>query len=165
MSAQAELLCAKSGREHVECRRQILIVEDNPGDVRLMREALREIDPPVTLEIATDADEALAYLTAQKESGGTFPSLIFLDFNLPKAGSRDLLRQLKNDERLRVIPVAVLTTSDAERDIRDAYELHANCYLRKPVDLDGFFSTIRSAANFWLNVASAAADIRGGAGK
>jgi two-component system, chemotaxis family, response regulator Rcp1 len=148
----------------VEARRQILIVEDNPGDVRLMREALRDIDPPVTLEVAMDADEALTFLSRQKESGGPFPALIFLDFNLPKAGSRDLLRQLKNDERLRMIPIAVLTTSDAERDIRDAYELHANCYLRKPVDLDGFFSTIRSAANFWLNVAYTVTNISGSTG-
>jgi CheY-like chemotaxis protein len=149
----------------VECRRKILIVEDNPGDVRLMREALREIDPPVTLEIAADADDALAFLIKQKENGGGFPGLIFLDFNLPKAGSRDLLRQLKNDESLRMIPIAVLTTSDAERDIRDAYELHANCYLRKPVDLDGFLTTIRLAANFWLKVARASANISGGAAR
>jgi len=118
-----------------------------------MREALRDIDTPITLEVAMDADEALAFLNHQKESSGTLPSLIFLDFNLPKAGSRDLLRRLKADERLRMIPIAVLTTSDAERDVRDAYELHANCYLRKPVDLDSFFTTIRSAADFWLKVA------------
>ena len=146
----------------MESRRQILIVEDNPGDVRLMREALRDMNPPVTLEIAMDADEALAFLNRQKESGGVFPTLIFLDFNLPKAGSRELLRQLKSDQRFRLIPVAVLTTSDVERDIRDAYELYANCYLRKPIDLDGFFSTIRAAANFWLTVAYTVTNVADG---
>jgi CheY-like chemotaxis protein len=134
--------------------RQILIVEDNPGDVRLMREALRETLPDITIEVAGDADQALAYLRRQgAHAGAVRPSLIFLDFNLPKSGSRGLLRTIKADEELRLIPVAVLTTSDSERDIRDAYELHANCYLRKPIDLDSFFKTIRTAANFWLQVA------------
>ncbi len=81
------------------------------------------------------------------------PTLIFLDFNLPRSDSRNLLREVKQDESLRLIPVVVLTTSDAEKDIRDAYDLYANCYLRKPIDLDGFFNAIRSAAHFWLNVA------------
>jgi chemotaxis family two-component system response regulator Rcp1 len=146
-------------------RRQILIVEDNPGDIRLMREALREFAPAIDLEVAMDADQALAILNRQKAAGGPYPTLIFLDFNLPKAGSRDLLRQIKADEDLRLIPVAVLTTSDAERDVREAYELHANCYLRKPVDLDGFFETIRSAANFWLKVAQTAANLGSDTGR
>lgn len=134
--------------------RQILIVEDNPGDVRLMREALREALPEVLIQVAGDADQALAYLRREgSHANATRPSLIFLDFNLPKSGSRMLLRTIKEDEELRLIPVAVLTTSDAERDIRDAYELHANCYLRKPIDLDNFFTTIRTAAAFWLTVA------------
>ena len=131
-------------------QRFILIVEDNPGDVRLMREALRDMKPPVKLESFGDAESALAYL---QNAANPMPSLILLDFNLPRTGSREMLRILKSDDRLRLIPVAVLTTSDADRDIREAYELHANCYLRKPVDLDGFFSTIRTAANFWLSVA------------
>ncbi len=118
-----------------------------------MREALRDMEPPIQLEVAMDAEQAHAILNARKVDGKGLPNLMFLDFNLPKAGSRDLLRNMKSDQRLRLIPVAVLTTSDADRDIRDAYELHANCYLRKPVDLDGFFQTIRMAANFWLNVA------------
>lgn len=128
----------------------ILIIEDNPADVRLMREALREMQPAVKLECFGDADSALEYLRTPKNR---MPSLIFLDFNLPRTGSREMLHTLKSDERLRIIPVAVLTTSDAERDIRDAYGLYANCYLRKPVDLDGFFSTIRGTATFWLEVA------------
>ncbi len=135
-------------------RRNILIVEDNPGDIRLMQEALREVNPPVNIQVAMDADQAFARLESKQDSSkAELPSLIFLDFNLPKAGSRELLRKLKEDPELRLIPVAVLTTSDAERDVRDAYDLHANCYLRKPVDLDGFFTTIRTAADFWLNIA------------
>ena len=138
----------------MQAQRQILIVEDNPGDIRLMREALRDIQPAVSIQVATDADQALVYLQRRGEHvRAQRPSLIFLDFNLPKAGSRDLLRTIKADEELRLIPVAVLTTSDSERDIRDAYELYANCYLRKPVDLDSFFSIIRTAADFWLRVA------------
>jgi len=81
------------------------------------------------------------------------PSMIFLDFNLQGSSSRDILAEIKADERLRIIPVIVLTSSDSERDIKDAYDLHANCYLRKPGDLDSFFRTIQSAAEFWLNVA------------
>lgn len=138
----------------MDSARLILIVEDNPGDIRLMREALRDMHPPVTLQFATDGEEALSFLQRQgKYSSAETPELIFLDFNLPKADSRDILRQIKADPKLRLIPIAVFTTSDAERDIREAYELHANCYLRKPVDLDSFFKTIRDAARFWLDVA------------
>ena len=128
--------------------RRILIVEDNPGDVRLMREALRDLQPPVAIDVAMDEEQALRLLHNEPR-----PSLIFLDFNLPKSDARALLRHIKEDERLRMIPTAVLTTSDAERDVREAYELHANCYLRKPVDLDSFFGTIREATRFWLEVA------------
>ena len=91
------------------------------------------------------------------------PQLIFLDFNLPKSDSREILGFIKNDEHLRLIPVAVLTTSDADRDIREAYALHANCYLQKPVDLDGFFKTIRAAAHFWLDVAHVPLEVSEGA--
>jgi chemotaxis family two-component system response regulator Rcp1 len=134
--------------------RHILIVEDNPGDVRLMREALRDIQPPVTIHVAGDGEEALRFLHKQDDyAEAPTPGLIFLDYNLPKANSRELLHEIKQDEKLRLIPIAVLTTSDADKDIRDAYELYANCYLRKPVDLDSFFNTIRSATHFWLEVA------------
>ncbi len=140
-------------------QRHILIIEDNPGDVRLMREALRDMQPPIAVHVAEDGEEALRFLRQQQEhSGAPRPSLIFLDFNLPGSDSRGLLRQVKQDAKLRLIPIAVLTTSDAEKDIREAYELHANCYLRKPVDLDGFFGTIRAAAQFWLNVVHIPAD-------
>jgi two-component system, chemotaxis family, response regulator Rcp1 len=136
-------------------QRGILIVEDNPGDVRLMREALRNIEPAITIHVAGDGEQALRLLRGEEQNAEALrPTLIFLDFNLPKADSREILRQLKEDPRLRVIPIAVLTTSDSDRDIREAYELYANCYLRKPGDLEGFLNTIRTAANFWLNVAS-----------
>lgn len=145
--------------------RDILIVEDNPGDVRLMREALRNVEPPIAIHVAGDGEEALRFLRREGEhAGAPKPLLIFLDFNLPKADSRDILREMKCDPALRLIPVAVLTTSDSERDIRDAYELHANCYLRKPGDLDGFLNTIRAAADFWLNVAYVPGEIEPGGG-
>lgn len=135
-------------------QRHILIVEDNPGDVRLMREALRDVHPPITLHVASDGDEALRFLRKRgPHATAPTPGLVFLDYNLPRADARELLREIKDDARLRLIPIAVLTTSDADKDVRDAYELYANCYLRKPVDLDRFFDTIRSAAHFWLEVA------------
>lgn len=135
-------------------QRNILIIEDNPGDVRLMKEALREMRPPVDIHVAADGDQALRLLYGEPGQRATRrPDLIFLDFNLPKCDSRELLRQIKEDPELRFIPVAVLTTSDSDKDVRAAYALHANCYLRKPVDLDGFFNTIRTAAHFWLQVA------------
>jgi two-component system, chemotaxis family, response regulator Rcp1 len=139
----------------VSSYRQILIIEDNPADVRLMQEALRDLQPPVTIHFAGDGDEALEFLARKGNyAGAPSPNLIFLDFNLPKSDSRELLRQIKADPVLRLIPIAVLTTSNAERDVRDAYQLHANCYLNKATDLDGFFRVIRSAAHFWLDVAS-----------
>ena len=137
----------------VRTGRDILIIEDNPGDVRLMKEALREVQPAVTVHSSGDGDEALAFLRQEgAHKNAPRPKLVFLDFNLPKSDSRTLLRQIKGDPKLRVIPIAILTSSDSERDIRDAYELYANCFLRKPVDLDSFFFTIRTAAQFWLDV-------------
>lgn len=134
--------------------RNVLIIEDNPGDVRLMREALRELHPPAIIHVAENGEDALRYLKHEGEGREVpRPDLIFLDFNLPKSDARDLLRQIKEHRVTRLIPVAVLTSSDSEHDVRTAYELHANCYLRKPVDLDSFLHTIRSAAHFWLEVA------------
>lgn len=135
-------------------QRHILIVEDNPGDVRLMREALRDLQPPIAIHAVSDGEEALQFLRKRGQYVNVpRPALIFLDFNLPKSDPRELLRELKGDEDLRMIPLAVLTASVADKDVREAYELCANCYLRKPVDLDGFFSTIRDATRFWLDVA------------
>ena len=132
----------------------VLLIEDNPGDVRLMREALRNADSQAALRVVNDGDEALRYLHREGEyRDARRPSLIFMDLNLPKSDARELLVRLKSDQALKAIPVAVLTTSDADRDIREIYELHANCYLRKPVDLDSYFETIRQAVYFWLTVA------------
>lgn len=129
-----------------------------------MREVLRDFDPPIELHVAADGEEALVYLRrAGKDQDAPIPQLIFLDFNLPKSNSREVLEFIKKDAQLRLIPVAVLTTSDADRDIREAYELHANCYLRKPADLDGFFKTIREAVHFWLKVAHVPDEIESGA--
>lgn len=137
--------------------KNVLIIEDNPGDVRLMREALRELQPPAQIHVAENGQEALRYLQHDGErSEMPRPDLIFLDFNLPKSDARELLRQIKDHPLTRLIPVAVLTSSDSEYDVRAAYELHANCYLRKPVDLDSFLHTIQSAAHFWLEVAQTA---------
>jgi chemotaxis family two-component system response regulator Rcp1 len=141
-------------------QREILIIEDNPADVRLMQEALRGLQPPVAIHLAGDGEEAMRFLRREgAHANAPTPSLIFLDFNLPKASSRELLHEIKRDARLRLIPIAVLTTSNAEKDVRDAYELHANCYLNKAADLDGFFRIIRSAAHFWLEIASLAPDL------
>jgi chemotaxis family two-component system response regulator Rcp1 len=134
--------------------RNVLIIEDNPGDVRLMHEALRKLHPLVTIYVAENSEQALDFLLRR----GTFakaprPDLIFLDFNLPKSDSRELLQHIKQNRETRLIPVAVLTSSEADHDVRAAYELHANCYLRKPVDLDSFLNMIQTAAHFWLEVA------------
>lgn len=132
----------------------VLIIEDNPADVRLMREAFRDVHPPVLIHVASDGDEALQFLRKEgPHTAAPRPNLIFLDFNLPKSNSREVLRQVKQDTKLRPIPIAVLTTSESERDIEDAYQLYANCYLRKPVDLDSFLNTIQEAAHFWLDIA------------
>jgi CheY-like chemotaxis protein len=135
------------------------VIEDNPADVRLIKEAIRGSGLDVRLESVLDGEQALSFLN--RESGyenAERPSLIFLDLNLPRGSSKDLLKFIKLDAQLRMIPVAVLTSSDAEKDIREAYELHANCYLRKPVDLDSFISTIRAAVSFWMGVACIPSD-------
>jgi chemotaxis family two-component system response regulator Rcp1 len=135
--------------------RDILIVEDNPADVRLMQEALRTLEPSVAVHVAADAAEAWRFLRNHGNyASAPRPRLVFLDFNLPKAGSLDLLRQMKADYSLRLIPVAILTSSDSAKDITDAYELHANCYLTKAPDLDSFFQIIRWAAYFWIDIAT-----------
>jgi len=130
----------------------ILVVEDNPADVRLIQEALSSVLPRVALHVMRDGDEAFRFLTRS----GTFsdapqPALVLLDFHLPKTDPGELLKYIKQNEQLRSIPVVVLTTSNSEDLIRQAYHLGANCYLSKPSDLDSFFWTIQSAARYWLN--------------
>jgi CheY-like chemotaxis protein len=134
--------------------RLILVIEDNPADIRLIKEAIRDCGLDVVLETAQDGEQALKFLKRENEyENAQRPSLIFLDLNLPRGTSKDILRFLKTNPNLRMIPVAVLTSSDAERDIREAYELYANCYLRKPVELDAFLSVIRETVNYWTTVA------------
>ena len=132
---------------------EILLVEDNPGDVRLTREALAEAKVRNNLAVVPDGVEALSYLRRQ----GSFtdsprPDLVLLDLNLPKKDGREVLAELKNDPALRRLPVVVLTTSSAEKDILESYDLHANCYITKPVDLDQFINVVASIEDFWLTI-------------
>jgi chemotaxis family two-component system response regulator Rcp1 len=131
----------------------VLLVEDNPGDVRLMVEALKEGKVINNVVVASDGMQALAILHREEPFRKVGrPDLILLDLNLPKVSGREVLAEIKEDESLRQIPVVVLTTSDAEEDISRSYNLHANCYIKKPVDLDQFFSLIKSLNEFWFSV-------------
>ena len=133
---------------------EILLVEDNPGDVRLTEEALKEGKVRNNLTVAWDGDEALAHLRGEEPFPTTpRPDLILLDLNLPRKDGREVLEAIKADPELRRIPVVVLTTSQAEKDILDAYDLHVNCFITKPVDLDQFIDVVRSIEEFWLTVA------------
>ncbi len=132
---------------------EILLVEDNPGDVRLTIEGLREGKVRNNLQIVEDGAEALAYLKREgKYKDAVRPDLILLDLNLPKKDGREVLSEIKADEDLRHIPVVVLTSSKAEQDILRAYSLHANCYITKPVDLDQFISVVESIEDFWFSI-------------
>jgi CheY-like chemotaxis protein len=132
----------------------ILLVEDNPGDVRLMQEALLESNVNSNLNVVNDGETALKYLRKSTEfADAPRPDLIFLDLNLPRRDGREVLAEIKFDDQLRRIPVVVLTTSEAERDIAHAYDLHANCYVRKPLDLDRFIQVVRECERFWLHIA------------
>jgi CheY-like chemotaxis protein len=131
----------------------ILIVEDNPGDVRLTREALNEGRIANELHVAGDGVEALEYLDRHCDQvGNGCPDLILLDLNLPRLDGREVLARLKEDQRYRRIPVVVLTTSSAEADVLESYDLHANCYINKPVDFEQFIKVVRSIESFWLSV-------------
>jgi CheY-like chemotaxis protein len=132
---------------------EILLVEDNPGDVRLTIEALKEGKVRNNLSVVKDGVEALAFLRREGNfAGAARPDLILLDLNLPKKDGREVLAEIKEDGVLRRIPVVVLTTSKAEEDILRTYDLHANCYITKPVDLEQFISVVRSIDDFWLSV-------------
>ena len=132
---------------------EILLVEDNPGDVRLTIEALKEGKVRNRLSVARDGVEALAFLRREgPHATAARPDLILLDLNLPRLDGREVLAEIKVDARLRRIPVVVLTTSKAEEDILRTYDLHANCYINKPVDLEQFISVVRSIDDFWLSV-------------
>jgi CheY-like chemotaxis protein len=132
---------------------EILLVEDNPGDVRLAVEALREGKVHVNMSVVNDGVEAMEFLRRQ----GPFahaprPDLILLDLNMPRKDGREVLAELKADDDLKRIPVVVLTTSKAEEDILKSYNLNANCYITKPVDLHQFIHVVRSVQEFWLTV-------------
>ncbi|MBI2953369.1 MAG: response regulator [Chloroflexi bacterium] len=132
---------------------EILLVEDNAGDVRLTIEALKEGKVYNNLHVTGDGVEALAFLHREgKYANAPRPDIILLDLNLPKKDGREVLRELKQDPALMCIPVVVLTTSKAEEDILRTYELHANCYITKPVDLDQFMAVVKSIEDFWLTI-------------
>ncbi|MGO9232087.1 MAG: response regulator [Bryobacteraceae bacterium] len=132
---------------------EVLLVEDNPGDVRLTMEAMRESKVLVNLSVAPDGEEALAFLRKEgTHQGAPRPDLILLDLNLPKKDGREVLAEIKVDVDLRRIPVVVLTTSRAEEDILRTYNLHANCFITKPVDLDQFLTVVGSIGEFWFSV-------------
>ena len=132
---------------------EILLVEDNPGDVRLTVEVLKEGKMLNRLSIVQDGVEALAFLRREGQYANVVrPDLIMLDLNLPKKDGREVLAEIKADKKLRVIPVVVLTTSQAEQDILKSYNLHANCYVIKPVDLEQFIMVLKLIEDFWLTI-------------
>ena len=132
---------------------EILLVEDHRGDVRLTQEALKDSKVLNHMSVMVDGVEAMAFLRREGKYGNAArPDLILLDLNLPKKDGREVLAEIKADERLRSIPVVVLTTSSAEQDIVKTYDLHANCYIRKPVDLDQFIAVVRSIEEFWFAI-------------
>jgi|ERR1700733_8113005 CheY-like chemotaxis protein len=130
---------------------QVLLIEDSLGDVRLMQETLRKSHPSVQLHVAKDGIDAMAFLRrGASRAHAPRPDLILLDLNLPKMDGRDVLANIKADERLSSIPVVVLTTSDAPEDIEESYRLQANCYLTKPPQLDALEKLVKNINAFWL---------------
>lgn len=131
----------------------ILLVEDNPGDARLMKEALAEAKIRNRLHLVADGVDAFAYLRREDRFAGAIrPDLILLDLNLPGKDGREVLPEIKRDEELRRIPVVILTTSQAETDIARAYDLHANAYVMKPLDIEQFITVVKSIEDFWLTI-------------
>ena len=133
---------------------ELLLVEDSPGDVRLTQDAFRAANMAVHMDVATDGVEAMAFLRhEQAYAAARRPDLILLDLNMPRMDGREVLAQIKKDDRLTAIPIVILTTSDSEDDIAKSYQLHANCYLCKPVQLAAFESLVNSVYDFWLTKA------------
>lgn len=131
----------------------ILMVEDNPGDVRLTKEALKDATMYIKMHVVMDGVEALNYLHQKGvHTNGSRPDLILLDLNLPKKNGFEVLNEIKTDEELRHIPVVILTTSQTDEDILKAYGLHANCFVTKPVDLDQFLKVVQIIEDFWLTI-------------
>lgn len=138
---------------------EILLIEDNAGDARLAKEALRDSKVANNLSWVPDGVEAMAYLRRENQYGeAPRPDLILLDLNLPRRDGREVLSAIKADERLKRIPVVILTTSQAEEDILKAYHLNANCYISKPVDLDQFIKVVRTIEDFWLTIVKLPSD-------
>lgn len=134
---------------------EILLVEDNPGDVKLTEVALREGKILNEMNVVYDGDEAMDFLCQRgKWADAPRPDLILLDLNLPRKSGHEVLKEIKADENLRHIPIVILTTSHAERDILSTYNNYANCYITKPVDLDQFISVVKTIQDFWLTVVS-----------
>ena len=132
---------------------EILLVEDNPGDVRLTMEALKDCKMRNTLYVVEDGEEALSFLYKKgKYADAPHPDLILLDLNLPKKNGKEVLLEIKEHPKLKRIPVVILTTSKAEEDILKTYDLHANCYITKPVDFDQFISVVRKIEDFWFTI-------------
>jgi two-component system response regulator len=132
----------------------ILLVEDSPSDAELTIDALRSAHVLNHVHRVTDGVEALRYLRrAEEYAGAPSPELILLDLNLPRMSGHELLEQLKHDDELRVIPVIILTTSQAERDVMRSYQLQANCYVSKPVDLQGFLNVVQQTGDYWMQIA------------
>ena len=131
----------------------VLLIEDNPGDVRLTQEAFRASNKAINLRVAMDGVEAMSFLQRTgAQAHAPRPDLILLDLNLPKMDGRQVLAHIKSDESLKLIPTVILTTSDAESDIVKSYELQANCYLTKPVQLEAFETLVQSINDFWLTM-------------
>ena len=142
---------------------EVLLVEDSPGDVRLTQEAFRDANKSVHLHVASDGVEAMAFLRREAAHiDAPRPDLILLDLNLPKMDGREVLARIKADDDLKTIPTVILTTSEAEADIVKSYQLQANCYLSKPVQLDAFESLVKSINDFWLTKAELPQQMGGG---
>jgi chemotaxis family two-component system response regulator Rcp1 len=132
---------------------EVLLVEDSLGDIRLTQEAFRDAKVQINLRVVSDGVDAMTYLRREGvHASAVRPDLILLDLNLPKKDGREVLKEIKETENLATIPVVILTTSALEADILKSYALHANCYITKPVDLEGFLSVVRSIDGFWLTV-------------
>jgi two-component system, chemotaxis family, response regulator Rcp1 len=142
---------------------EVLLVEDSPGDVRLTEEAFRAGSRPVRLHVACDGVEAMAFLRREDAHvHAPRPDIILLDLNLPKMDGREVLAQIKKDDNLKMIPTVILTTSDAQADVLISYQLQANCYLRKPTQLDSFDRLLRDINTFWLSKVKLSLPSQGG---
>jgi chemotaxis family two-component system response regulator Rcp1 len=140
---------------------EVLLVEDSPGDVRLTQEAFKDAKVHINLHVASDGAKAMTFLKREGEhANASRPDLILLDLNLPKKDGREVLAEIKEDPKLQSIPVVILTTSSSEADILRSYQLHANCYITKPVGLEGFLTVVRSIDSFWLSVVKLPRELR-----